>query len=71
MANEASRPWWRMVLRKNWFPAAALAYLLIVLIVGSVVSWSSLFGFSILYVAVLPGLIALLGWWIWSSSGRL
>ena len=41
MAHEAhaSRHWLQTVLRENWFPAVALAYLLIALAVGSVVDW--------------------------------
>ncbi len=73
MAHEAqaSRHWWRTVLRKNWFPAAALAYLLIALVVGSPFDWGFA-GFLLWFVlGVLPGLIALLGWWVWSSAGRL
>jgi hypothetical protein len=68
---QASRHWWRTVLRKNWFPATALAYLLTALIVGSDVRWDSSAGIYCLVFGVLVGLIALLGWWVWSSAGRL
>ena len=59
------------MLRKNWFPAAAVAYLLAALIVGSVVGWDSAAGIYCLVFGVVVGLIALLGRWAWSSAGRL
>jgi hypothetical protein len=67
----ASRHWWRTVLRRNWFPSVALAYRLIALIVGSVVNWDIEFFVYWFVLGVLPGLIALLGWWAWRSAGRV
>ena len=73
MAQEprANGGWWKTVLRKNWFPAAALAYLLIALIVGSIVNWDIAFFVYWTVLGLMPGLIALLVWWVWRSSGRL
>jgi hypothetical protein len=50
---QASKHWWRTVLRKNWFPAAAIAYLLAGLIVLSVVGWDSRVGIYCLVFGVL------------------
>jgi len=57
-----------LVLRANVVPLAALAYLLVVLIVGTIVTHyypDSIAVLSFISVALLPGLIALLMWWSW------
>jgi hypothetical protein len=59
---------WRAVLRKNIVPFSALAYLLVVLVVGTVVTHyypDSIALLSFIWVAALPGLIAMLMWWRW------
>ena len=71
----ASRHWWRTVLRKNRFPAAALAYLqdalAVGLIMGSVVTVDGQLALFWIVLGVLPAVIALVGWWARNSSARL
>ena len=59
---------WRAVLWKNIVPFAALTYLFVVLVVGTVVSHyypDSIAVLSFIWVAALPGLIGLLMCWRW------